>query len=170
MHTELLAFPPHATKPKPKAINNASMACHLRRRAGIPNSNKQASAAPPPAYHGGRLDEAAEAEHGLEAAVVAMVSVALPAAPPVTLTGVVAPKLKVGRLTAPLGLEVTTAVRTTLPVKALAGVMLTVEASPVVAPAATDTAVPVIAKLGGGATGVSVVVAETLDPNRPSPG
>ena len=64
------------------------------------------------------------------------------------LTGVVEPKLRVGRSCAPLGLEVTAAVRATLPVKPPEGVTVIVEVFPVETPALTVTAVPVIVKLG----------------------
>jgi hypothetical protein len=80
-------------------------------------------------------------------AVVEMVSVAVPAAAPVMLTGVLAPKLKVGAFWALLGLEVMAAVSATLPVNPPAGVMVMAEVFPVVAPAVTVTAVPAIAKV-----------------------
>jgi hypothetical protein len=51
------------------------------------------------------------------AAVVVTVTVADPAVALVMLTGEVEPKLNVGRLAAPLGLDVSAAVRGTLPVK-----------------------------------------------------
>jgi hypothetical protein len=137
------------------------MARQLRRHEGMPKSSKQAKAALPPAYQETRLGEAEDEEHGLKAAVVAMVSVASPAPAPVTLTGVVVPKLNVGKLTAPLGLEVMEAVSATLPVKPPAGVMAMVEVLPVVAPGATETAAPATANLGG-ATAVSPIADETL--------
>jgi hypothetical protein len=62
-------------------------------------------------------------------------------------TGVVVPKLNVGELTAPLGLEVTAAVSATLPVKPT-GVTVMVEVFPVVAPGAMDTADPAIVNVG----------------------
>jgi hypothetical protein len=52
-----------------------------------------------------------------DAAVVEMVRLAIPAAVPVMLTGLVEPKLNVGKSCAPAGLDVTAAVRATLPVK-----------------------------------------------------
>ena len=79
---------------------------------------------------------------GVVVAVVVMVSVAVAAAVPVMLTGVVEPKLKVGAEVAPPGLEVTAAVSATLPVKPAAGVTVTAEVFPVVAPAARVTAAP----------------------------
>jgi hypothetical protein len=126
-------------------------------------SSKQARTALPPAYHGASRGEAEDEVQGLEAAVVAMVSVAVPAAAPAMLTGVVVPKLRVGRLTAPLGLEVMAAVSATLPAKPPAGAMVMVEALPVVAPGAKEALVPATAKLGG-ATAVSAAVAEMLEP------
>ena len=81
-----------------------------------------------------------------------MVSVSMPAAAPEMFTGLVEPKLRVGGSTAPLGLEVTAAVSATLPVKPPDGVTVMVEVFPVVAPAVTVTAVPVIVKPGGPVT------------------
>ena len=63
-----------------------------------------------------------------------MVRVAVPAPAPVMLTGVVAPKLRVGVATTLAGLEVTAAVSATLPVNPPTGVTVMVEALPVVAP------------------------------------
>jgi hypothetical protein len=77
-----------------------------------------------------------------------MVSVAVPAVAPVMLTGLVAPKLKVGTYWAPLGLEVMAAVSTTLPVKPPLGVTVIADVFPVVAPGAMVTAVPLTVKLG----------------------
>lgn len=98
----------------------------------------------------------------LVAAVVEMVRVAVPAAVPVMLTGVVEPKLSMGGYWAPAGLEVTEAVNTTLPVKPPAGVTVIVDVFPLVAPAATLTAVPLSVKLDAVAlvtvTGVEVPV------------
>lgn len=53
-----------------------------------------------------------------------MVSVAVPAVVPVMLTGLVEPKLNVGRFTAPSGLVAMTAVSVTLPVKPPLGVIV----------------------------------------------
>jgi hypothetical protein len=57
----------------------------------------------------------------LVVAVVEMVSVAVPAFVPVILTGVVAPKLKVGMYCAPTGELVTVAVNATFPENPLSG-------------------------------------------------
>ena len=72
--------------------------------------------------------------------------------------GLVEPKLNVGGYWAPVGLAVTAAVSTTLPVKPPAGVTVMVEVFPVVAPGETVTAVPPIVKLGVGAIIVAVHV------------
>ena len=84
------------------------------------------------------------------ASVVETVSVAVPAAAPVMLTGLVEPKLRVGGLTAPDGLEVIAAVNATLPVNPPLGVTVIVEVFPVAAPGATVTAVPLMVKSGAG--------------------
>jgi hypothetical protein len=91
----------------------------------------------------------------LVAAVVEMVRVAVPAVTPVMFTGVVEPKLSVGRYCAPVGLVARTAVSATLPVKPPEGVIVISEVFPVVAPGATETAAPEIAKLGA-ARGVAL--------------
>jgi hypothetical protein len=80
-----------------------------------------------------------------------MVSVAVPAVVPVILTGVVEPKLSVGRYWAPDGLEVIAAVSATLPVKPPLGVTVIVEVFPVVAPRDSVTDVPVTVKVTVGA-------------------
>ena len=128
-----------------------SIARNLRRRAGIPHRNKQASTAPPPAYQGNPRCPSFIAVHPppeIEPVVVT-VSVAVPALVPVILTGVVDPKLSVGGIPV-VGLSA--AVSTTLPVKPFAGVTVIVDVFPVVAPGATVTAVPTTVKLvvGGG--------------------
>jgi hypothetical protein len=80
--------------------------------------------------------------------VVKAVRVVVPADPLVIFTGLVEPKLNMGRNWAPAGLDVTAAVSVTLPMKPPIGVTVMVEVFPVVAPGLTDTAVPVIVKLG----------------------
>jgi hypothetical protein len=77
-----------------------------------------------------------------------MVRVAIPLPEPVIVTGLVEPKLRVGGYWAPEGLEVTVAVRATLPVKPPLGVTVRVEVLPVVAPRATVSAVPLTVKPG----------------------
>jgi hypothetical protein len=118
-----------------------------------------ATSAPPVACHGGRLSPETAALHPPElAAVVETVSVAVPAEVPVMLTGVVDPKLKVGRETAPAGLLAITAVRATLPVNPPLGVTVMVEVLPLVAPGVEIfTLVPEMAKPGGG-MGVTVTI------------
>lgn len=81
-------------------------------------------------------------------AVVDMVSVAVPAPVPVMETGVVAPKVNVGRSCAPLGLLVIAAVMATLPVKPPLGVTVTVAEFPVVAPGAMVTDVAAMVNAG----------------------
>jgi hypothetical protein len=76
------------------------------------------------------------------AALVVTVRVAVPAVVPEMETGVVAPKLRVGALTAPAGELVRTAVRATLPVNPPLGVTVIVEVFPVDPPATTVRAVP----------------------------
>lgn len=94
----------------------------------------------------------------VDGAVVLMVSVAVPAVAPVIFTGVVAPKLKVGKSRAPEGLEVIAAVSATLPVNPPLGVTVMVEVLPVVAPGARVTAVPERVRLP---TLVTVIVSAT---------
>ena len=90
---------PHATAPQAKdarSISIPSIVRQLRRRAGMPKSKRQASVTPPVVYQGiaPRLGNARVA---LVAAVVEIVRVAVPAAAPAMLTGLVDPKLRVGR-------------------------------------------------------------------------
>lgn len=77
-------------------------------------------------------------------AVVEIVNVAVPPAVPVRFTGVVEPKLSVGRLTAPLGWEEMVALSETPPVKPPVGATPMVDVLPVVAPGWSLTDVPVI--------------------------
>jgi hypothetical protein len=95
------------------------------------------------------------------AAVVEMVRVAVAAIVPVMLTGLVAPKLNVGKSCAPLGEDVTEAVSVTLPVKPPAGVTMMVEVFPVVAPGKTVGVVPLTIKPGGTVTATEAVPADT---------
>lgn len=98
-----------------------------------------------------------------------MVSVAVLAAVPLMLTGVVVPKLKVGKYSAPDGLFVIAAVSATFPVKPPLGVMVIVDVLPLVAPGAeivTDE--PLTVKLGGSMT-VSFRVFEVLAKNCAAP-
>lgn len=126
------------------------MARQLRRRAGMPRSTRKHRTALPPEYHAMVRGLAVDAGQELVVvAVVEMVRVAVPAAAPVMLTGVVVPKLKVGGSVPPLGLVAAVAVSATLPVNPPVGVTVMVEVFPVVAPAATETAGPAMVKVGG---------------------
>jgi len=129
------------------------MARQRRSRAGVTSSSRQASDAPPAVYQGTLVTGSAIAL--VVGAVVEMVSVAVPDAAPVMLTGVVEPKLTVGGCTAPVGLEVMAAVSATLPVNPPEGVMVIKEVFAVVAPGAIVGAVPEMVKAGGGG-GVTV--------------
>jgi hypothetical protein len=78
------------------------------------------------------------------------------------MTGLVEPKLTLGGSCAPAGLVVTDAVKLTLPVKPLAGVMVMVEVFPLVAPGVMETFAPPTVKVGGGgAVTMTEVVPET---------
>jgi len=119
----------------------------MRLRLG--KTKKHAKTTALPARHGIvpgiRFDELQTEE---EPEVVVTVRVAVPAALPVMLRGLVELKLKVGSAKAPLGLVVRAAVRVTLPVKPPFGVTVIAEVLPVVAPGLTLTAVPLTVKLG----------------------
>ena len=136
-----------------------SIACQRRRRLGFTKSSRQASAAPPEASQDapGCLGDASAA---LDAPVVLMVRVAVPAVAPVMLTGLLEPKLSVGGSCAPEGLDVMEAASATLPVNPPAGVTVTIDVFPEVAPAETETAVPLIMKLD--ATAVVTVTADEV--------
>ena len=102
-----------------------------------------------------------------EAAFVVTVKVADAAVVPEMFTGVVEPKLSAGTLTAPAGLAVMDAESEMAPVNPPAGVMVSMDVLPVVAPAATETAVPLIEKVGACVTvtvAVPVFVAYTESP------
>jgi hypothetical protein len=114
----------------------------------MPMSRTKAMVVPPVVYQ--RITgRAGYASAPLVAAVVEMVSVAVPALALAMVTGLVEPKLNVGRSCAPAGLAVTAAVRDTLPAKPPLGVTVTVEVLPVIAPGAIVIAVPLSAKRGG---------------------
>jgi hypothetical protein len=135
-----------------------SIVRQLRLRAGMPKSSMHARATPPVAYQGNPMRLGYDRAAAVVAAVVEIVSVAVPALAPVMLTGVVVPKLKVGGLAAPLGLEVMAGVNVTLPVNPPLGVTVMVEVSAVVAPGDRVTAVALRVKPGGVAD-VTVTVA-----------
>jgi hypothetical protein len=92
----------------------------------------------------------------LVAAVVVTVSVAVPTEVPLMLTGLVEPKLKVGKCRAPAGLDVITAVSAMLPVKPFVGVRVMVEVLPLAAPAVIETALPLTVKPGDSTTLIEV--------------
>jgi hypothetical protein len=98
------------------------------------------------------------AQELVELAMVAIVMADVPA------FALVMPKLTVGGLIAPEGLLVTCAVKTTLPVNPAPGVTVIVDAFPVVAPAATDTALPVTVKDGFTPTGFTVTTTCLVTP------
>jgi len=149
----VVLLPPQARTPLARLTrsNNIPITDRQRRhRAGIPKSRIQANVALPVAYQGapgcavpGRSGYTNIAE---EAAVVEMVSVAVPALALVMLTGVVELKLRVGGYWAPAGLDVMLAASATLPVKPPLGVTLIVEVFPAVAPRETVTDVPPMVK------------------------
>ena len=79
------------------------------------------------------------------------------------LTGLVDPKLKVGKWTAPTGLLVMAAVKVTVPVNPPVGARVTVEVLFVVAPGTIVTGVLVRVSPGGAAAVTATeVVAETI--------
>jgi hypothetical protein len=160
-------LPPQATSPPAITRNKAAIPRNRRqerRRRGIPKSRMQARAAPPEGYQGNRLR--AGLAVAVVGAVVEMVRVAMAEPLLLTLAGEDAPKLRVGRCLAPTGAEAIEAVRVTVPVKPPAGVMETVDAFAVVAPAATVTDVVARAKdAGAAAATVSFNVLELLDAN-----
>ena len=73
---------------------------------------------------------------------------AVPALVPAILNGLVVPKLRVGGCWAFAGPAVTAAVSTMLPVKPPTGVKVVMDVFSVVAPGATETAVPLTVKVG----------------------
>jgi hypothetical protein len=135
-------MPPVRRKTNP---NIPSFVNRLRRRVGMLKSNRQARV---PAPCQGSRRSMGYVKALLVAAVVVTVRVAVCAAAPAIRTGLVEPKLSVGKYTAPFGLEVIAAVSVTLPVKPLAGVIVTVDVFPLVAPGATVTAVPLTVTVG----------------------
>jgi hypothetical protein len=125
-------------RPVVRNTRNANMPSRMRkrrRRAGMPKRRRQASAAPP--WYQRMPGSAGRVRLEVVGAVVVIVSVAVPAVVPVMETGLVEPKLRVGRSCAPEGLEARVAVRATLPVKPLLGVTVTATVLPVVDPGVT---------------------------------
>jgi hypothetical protein len=107
----------------------------------IPKNRTKARIVPPAVYNRAHGRDGYE-RAALVAAVVEMVRMAVTGWAPMIFTGLVEPKLNIGRSWAPAGLDVIPAVNTTFPVKPPLGVTVIVEVLPVVAPGATDTAVP----------------------------
>jgi hypothetical protein len=94
----LLPPPPQLARPPVKNASRQSMpsmARHLRRRTGMPNSSTQARVAPPAADHGSPILFGCTSA-ALVGAVVVMVRVAMPGLAPLMLIGLVEPKLNVG--------------------------------------------------------------------------
>ena len=94
----LVTLDPHATAPPAKIARSAinpSMVCH-RRLAGTQNSNTQARAAPPRTTRWAP-GNAGRASVALPTAIVVTVRVAVAVPEPMICTGLVEPKLTVGR-------------------------------------------------------------------------
>jgi len=102
-----------------------------------------------PAAPAGLAGGTAEPRATLVGAIVVIVSVADPAVAWATVAVLLDPKLTVGTFTAPAGLEETVAESATEPAKPPADAMVIVNELPVVAPAATVTAVPEMENPGG---------------------
>ncbi len=138
-----------------------------RRRIGIPISNKQASVAPPAA-----VQNLGRTRAPVTGAVVDTVNVAVAAAAPLTVTGVVPLKLNVGRSVAPEGLVAIAAVIATGPVKPPLGVTVMVAVLPVLVPGELIVTVPLLvnANVGGGTKAVTVtptIVVCVMPPETP---
>ena len=124
----------------------------------------------PPAKYHGTPECFGWTSDEVVAAVVEMVRVAAPGLVPVMFAGLVEPKLNVGKCWAPVGVEVTAAVRATLPVKPPDGVTEMVDEFAVVAPGRTVTAVPLTAKVPPLVTGETVTftfVVAIVEPDVP---
>jgi hypothetical protein len=119
-------------------------------------NRRHAKVALPAAYQG-TTRSLGRTNAPLVTGVVETVSVPVPAVAPLMLTGDVVPKLNVGGLAAPDGLDVSAALNVTLPVKPPVGVIVIVDVLPVVAPGFTEI-VPLLprAKVGGGTKAVTV--------------
>ena len=161
---QAVPLPPlQAVTPTARQRSKINMLASVRQAGflrGLANRSTQARLATPVVFQGNPIEFPEEHVPGLEA-VVDMVRSADPGVVPVTLTGLVAPKLKAGGATALAGPLVKDAVRVTLPVNPPAGVIRMADVFPVVAPAATLTAGLVMVKPGGIAE-VTVTVAVSL--------
>ena len=149
--TFLVTVQPHAAAPPARVAKSAAHPSQVRqlRRAGTQKSKAQARAAPPKIAR--RLPgNSGRASIALLAAMVVTVNEAVAALVPVICTGLVEPKLKVGTSWAPAGVAVTAPDSPIAPVNPPLGVMVMVEMFPLVAPAATLTAVPAMANVPAG--------------------
>jgi hypothetical protein len=115
------------------------------------SSRRQARVAPSAAYQG-VPGSAGLVRAPVVDAVVVTVRVPVPAEAVVMFTGVVEPKLRVGKSLAPLGLDARAAVRATLPVKPPLGVTVMVAVLAVVAPGVTVMAPLLERAYDGGGT------------------
>jgi len=136
----VLPWPPQPTMPPVAMPDKTTMPSMIRRRRlrdGRPSINMQATVTPP------AMDQRVPGRAGtvvapVVGALVLMVRVAEPAIDPVMLTGLLEPKLSVGRFAAPEGLDVRAAVSATLPVNPLVGLTVMVVEFPLVAPRANE--------------------------------
>jgi hypothetical protein len=118
-----------------------------RRRVGMKKKTRHAIAALPAAIQ--RLEGCrGSVSAPVVGAVVEIVSVPVPAFVLEITTGLVEPKLTVGRSVAPAGLPVIRAVRATDPVNPPVGVTVIFDVFPVVAPGSSVTLAAVRVKLG----------------------
>ena len=168
-------FPPLLPHPRPlpaTARSNASIprrVRQVRRRAGVPKNRSPARTAPPAGSHG--IPLCFGSVMAVVGAVVVIVSAAVLLGVPVTVTGLVEPKLKVGTRVAPAGVVVMAAARVTLPVKPPDGVTVMVEVLFALAPAAKSTDVaPIVKPGGGGDVTITVAVPVALLYGEPPPG
>jgi hypothetical protein len=132
--------PLHAmASPAKTAIRTTlTLLSQLRRRTGMKKKTRQAMTAPPAPIHllegcGG------SASAPVVGAVVEIVSVAVPALALEITTGLVEPKLSVGRSFAPVGLAVICAVKATEPVNPPVGVTVIFDVFAEVAPGSSVT-------------------------------
>ena len=143
----MVPFEPQAMIPPASDASRTTMpssACHLRRRAGMPNSSKQAKAAPPVAYQGvpGRFGWLSMA---LVLETVETVIVVVTELVPGIFTEPLARVIE-GRFLAPAGLDVTAAERVTVPVNPARGARVMVDVPP--EPAVRINGVPEMVNAG----------------------
>ena len=165
----LLPPPPQAKRALENATSNSrlpAITLQPRRRALKPTSKMPARAVSPMGYQGAP-GRAAGRSAPVVGAVVDTVRVAVAGPAAVMLTGLLVPKLNVGRYCAPEGLDARVAVRVTLPVNPPAGVTVTVEVFPAVVPGALMvTAVPPTVNDGGGGGGAVTTTEVVADAER----